>query len=1232
MTGTGHEISVSAARMIPVTARGGIVQRIGEVMTRLFSLSMPPIFVTLLLVPFTLAQPASEPSQTVKTVEIVLSGSDWQLGSFEMDQGEKRGAFLPAFDDRAFRAVEVPGEVQGQIGLHDMDLYYQSKTLSLVNQREWWYRKRFTVGKSESGKLLRLIFDGVDYFASVWLNGEKLGEHEGSYVSFAYNVTGKLHLGEENVLAVKVTCPWIPKGRGFLEYMKGDWTTIDPEDQPHIDQPPFFLGPYWDAVPADGNAAFPMGLWRGVKLLLSDFSVIDDLFVSTKSLNPDGSATLAVSATINNYADHDVNARLKLKIGPENFEGASFLISEEALHLRPGENSVGFETDVKNPRLWWTWDLGEPNLYKLTGSLSSEKAADGDTREVAFGIRMIAIKSDMSYWLNGKRLFLKGAWYPMSDYYGSKPSHETFLKDLQLLRAANLNHLVAFTVVEKPDFYDLCDRLGILEIFEFPFNQDGPINVLSYSNPRRETFVRESLSQVRQIIIALRNHPSIIEWAAFAEAHAKGGGWGLGNWDFEQYGYGPYSQEIGKLVSDLDPGTVYHPSLCDLGEQHFWMGNAGMGNTDSYNQHFQAQAGFVSEYGSLSLPTLESLRKELSPEDMWSERNISLPRWHNLPINVSAYSYLSSFDYDGVASLLDRVNQYVDRHVQSVQELIDDSQLYQAFLMKYATEAYRRKKYDPVNGTRFWDYGEVWPGIRWGIIDYFRIPKMSYYSVKQAQARFALNFAYEEALESQVSGKRLQIPVWIINDYAQSFAGTVQCEIEDLSGHVIWSRVFNASVPADDKQQVGIVDWIVSDTPGIYVLRADAKMAGDKVQATASTFIKVTPRLLSRTLKVLLISQRKYSVPIAELIRAAGVDVDVIDERSLAEFSRLRDAEKLKQNYDVVWLGAFDSLWKLLNDDEADGLKRAIHDGMGFIHTGGHGSFHGGFGEGACLDFSPLAGVLPVEVQNRYDLVLGEADERTSMFSAFSPLKDIRATREDEGEWSDGGLRTSGIPGFNETHIKPDAHQVLSIEGHPLLVLGRYGQGRTVAFTGFTPAYGEQHAYWDTKITFPYLADQELYRNPVTRAYFYVFMELLAAASGEKPQASYETLLEAREKPLFETLKDLPRAKVKVSVTVDSKASAGAAHMSIRVTNGDRYARLLRFRTEGDGTAQSPPLVLYDDNYFDLMPGEDRTIDAKILCSREATAHISGRLVMTGANVESKDDAVSFTCGVTSLP
>ena len=106
----------------------------------------------------------------------------------------------------------------------------------------------------------------------------------------------------------------------------------------------------------------------------------------------------------------------------------------------------------------------------------------------------------------------------------------------------------------------------------------------------------------------------------------------------------------------------------------------------------------------------------------------------------------------------------------------------------------------------------------------------------------------------------------------------------------------------------------------------------------------MTPSLFSRKLSLLLIGQRKYGLPFAELIRATGAGVDIIDENSFGELIQLHNADQLRKKYDVVWLGAFDSFWKLLDNSEAHGLKTAIHEGVGFIHSGGRGSYHGGFG------------------------------------------------------------------------------------------------------------------------------------------------------------------------------------------------------------------------------------------------------------------------------------------------
>ena len=75
----------------------------------------------------------------------------------------------------------------------------------------------------------------------------------------------------------------------------------------------------------------------------------------------------------------------------------------------------------------------------------------------------------------------------------------------------------------------------------------------------------------------------------------------------------------------------------------------------------------------------------------------------------------------------------------------------------------------------------------------------------------------------------------------------------------------------------------------------------------------------------------------------------------------------------------------------------------------------------------------------------------------------------------------------------------MTVSGRPLLVLGQFGKGTTVAFTGFTPAYTEKKSSWVDTIALRYFLDQEFISDPVTKSYFALFMRMIAAASGEKP-------------------------------------------------------------------------------------------------------------------------------------
>ena len=93
------------------------------------------------------------------------------------------------------------------------------------------------------------------------------------------------------------------------------------------------------------------------------------------------------------------------------------------------------------------------------------------------------------------------------------------------------------------------------------------------------------------------------------------------------------------------------------------------------------------------------------------------------------------------------------------------------------------------------------------------------------------------------------------------------------------------------------------------------------------------------------------------------------------------------------------------------------------------------------------------------------------------------------------------------------------------------------------------------------------------------------------------------------------------------------ANISIEVRNGERYTRLLRIRSEWDGSPEDIPyLSLHDDNFFDMLPGETRVINAKLLFNRAKPAHLSGKLIVSGTNVEPFSSPISFSSAFTKTP
>jgi beta-mannosidase len=1127
----------------------------------------------------------------VVSSEISLDGSDWTLTSFAPGDGEKNSAFAESFTNSASRTITVPGEVQPQLGLKGSKLFQESKELSLTNNKEWWYRKIFSTPALQSGKYVRIIFDGADYFTAVWLNGHKLGEHEGSFSGFEFDITPYLKKTGANTLAVRVTHPLLPKDRGLAEYMKGAFTQVVPWLMT-LKDPPYSLTSSWDPLADYGNATFAMGLWRGVHLKVEDAYTIHDLDAETDSLNEDGSANLTIAGTVRNDSDNAISRTVRLTLAPKNFQGQPIPIPDQTITIE-GRATAVFKTTVKvtDAHLWWTWDMGKQDMYQLTGTVGEPPAAPdakpviNDTGHLAFGIRTIRRDADMTYYLNAKRIFPKGAWYPIADYYTSRVTPDFYRRDLTLFKYANFNSIVNFTIIEKPEFYDLCDELGIIIMVELPIPQFGPQGVVATGSPRRTPYLATSIAAMRQIVTDLRNHPSIIEWVPLAESHSNAAGWGVDDIPFDQSGYQEFVDGSRDAIQEVSPHTIFQASFCDLGEHHFWTAAAGMTfNEDNYQDLFDSKAAFISEYGSNSLSSYQNLGRYLTPEQQWLTKPADQPSFYNVPIDITAYSNITSFQYTGIASLLDKAHRFVDQDIRSAKDFVDDSQVYHSFVVKYGGEAFRRKKYNPVNGIRLWSFVELNPGFHFTIVDYDRVPKVAYWALKQLQAPLTFSFAFKRALESIPGGSPVSIPVWAVNDYSSPQNVTLNCEIYDLQGHVLWQKQIYASLAADSSSQVGTVEWTTPVKAGVYLLRgtmtADNNAAVEPAANTA--YLKVTTPAFQHPHHVLLIAQRKYSSPIADALREFGVQVDVLDEDSIQQIYAMNDGAALHAKYDVIWLGPFESFWKVLTNAPAPAaIADAVKAGTAFIHTGGTSSFHGGYEVASVISLTALADVLPVQISDRIDLVLPALTHAISVKEWGSKkLNEIRFV-DASPAWRDTGYGSEGLSGFNKTTLKPGSTLLWSVYGAPLLAAGTYGQGRTFAFTGFTPA---------TDIKTDGFLDEQLVISREAEAFTGMVAELMAAATNDPLTEDVAALRTEHEKPLYQSLKEMPATQFSATIKQDSKLEGGVSRYKIEITNGASYAHLVRLNLD-DAQQHDPSLVaMFSDSFFDLLPGEHKTV------------------------------------------
>ncbi len=323
------------------------------------------------------------------------------------------------------------------------------------------YRRLFTLTCQEAGQNARLVFDGAESALYVYLNGELLGYGEDSFTPSAFDVSGKLREGENELVAVVV------------HYCSGSWL----EDQD-----------FWHFS----------GLFRDVRLILFPAHYIDDVSVMPTLLDDfsEGSVCLRMAGRFDGC-----NMAVRIT-DPRGNLAAEYM----------GSMQENLTLTVHSPLLW---SAETPNCYHVTISLNGEAAA-----ETIFGFRSFVLEGGLMK-INGKRIVFRGVNRHEFDCdKGRAIGEDEILRDLTLLKAHHFNAVRTSHYPNHSAFYRLCDQIGLYVIDEVNLETHGTWMVMGKYVPSDKVLPNDHEKwkpavqrRTEAMFYRDRNHPSILLWS-----------------------------------------------------------------------------------------------------------------------------------------------------------------------------------------------------------------------------------------------------------------------------------------------------------------------------------------------------------------------------------------------------------------------------------------------------------------------------------------------------------------------------------------------------------------------------------------------------------------------------------------------------------------------------------------------------------------------------------------------
>jgi beta-mannosidase len=718
----------------------------------------------------------------------------WQLKEYD-----RTGPLEAAFAGEDWLPASAPGCVHLDLlaagRIPDPFLGLNEELVQWVGNADWLYRCRFDLPPHLAGgaDAIDLCCDGLDTFATVWLNGAQIISSDNMFVPLRVDVRALLRPADNELRVLFRSALREGKVRegehGARALWNGDSSRL------YVRKAQYHYG--WDW----GPCLLTAGPWRPVRLEAYAVRIADlrcPVTLSDDCLR----ATVDVQAAIAR-APGAPDAPLALRLTLRDPQGAEVAAATAPLR---GEGAAHTLT-LDAPQLWWPNGYGAQPLYTLAAELLAEggqQATVGgqppavDSRELRIGMRRLRLVQEpvtgeggtsFVFEVNGRPIFCGGAnWIP-ADSFTPRITRERYRELVELAAAGNMQMLRVWGggIYEDEAFYDACDELGLLVWQDFMF--------ACGVYPAHEGFQASVRAEAEAAIARLRHHACLALWCGNNEDYQIAESLGLydaaespedaaGRFPARQL----YERLLPEVVAQLDPQAIYwpgspyggaHSADQTVGDRHTW--DIWHGVMAPYQDYPKFEGRFVSEFGMASHPALATI-EEFAPPD---ER----------------YPQSRTLEHHNKASGgIERIAAYMARNLRVPADLpgfVYATQLVQAEALAAAYVGWRRRwgreGAHAVGGALVWQINDCWPVTSWAIVDSALRPKPAYYVVRRALAPIALG----------MSCGPLHAGIWLVNGTAEALEGELVVEEWTLDGRQVSASSQRARLPANEVLEVG---------------------------------------------------------------------------------------------------------------------------------------------------------------------------------------------------------------------------------------------------------------------------------------------------------------------------------------------------------------------------------------------------------------------------------------------